>query len=242
MTEEVPTYADEPVVALAAETMQGDLCSALVDELKAARDVWPKLSAHDQDVIIGRFEKRVGTAIQEAVRMIASDNRPTILARLDQITAKDGIKAVLAVASTDPQRHELLDSVGKVVLLVVADAKPYQNGQVPQSEPEQRPLLGEGEQLDTGTGEVTTEAEPEGEPASDWTRDNAALYDQLLLLPEAVTGFGADDDANLARVASWTDEEAQEIERYAHAALDPSVPDEAVPPIPVLLQQQDLPL
>jgi hypothetical protein len=245
MTEENPNYDDEPIVALAAETMQGDLCTALVDELKAARDVWPKLSQHDQDVIIGRFERRVGTAIREAVRMIASDNRPTITAKLDQITAKDGIKAVLVVASTDPQRHELLDSVGKRVLLLVADAEPYSGGEAPRSDPEQKPLpitTQAGDPADHPNTAVQDDATDEGDGADTWHRDNGALYDTLLLLPEAVTGFGSDDEANLARVSSWTDEQAQEIERYAAAALDPNVPDEAVPPVPVLLQQQPLPL
>jgi hypothetical protein len=251
MTEEILTTDDEPIVALAAETMQGDLCTALVDELKAARDVWPKLSQHDQDHIIHRFDKRVGTAIREAVRMIASDKRPTIMAKLDQITAKDGIKAVLVVASTDPQRHELLDSVGKVVLLVVADAEPYSGGEAPKSEPEQKSLevTIELSEKATAAAEIAIngptsdpDQEAEAEDADAWQRDNDALYDTLLLLPEAVTGFDNDDEANLARVQSWTDEEAQEIERYAAAALDPNVPDEAVPPIPVLLQQRPLPL
>jgi hypothetical protein len=91
-------------------------------------------------------------------------------------------------------------------------------------------------------GPKQDEADPEPEEEASWHRDNDALYDTLLLLPEAVTGFGNDDEANMARVQSWTDEEAQEIERYAAAALDPNVPDEAVPPIPVLLQQRPLPL
>lgn len=131
---------DSAIVELASATMTGDLLTALVDELKAAPDVWPKLSQHKQDAIIDRFHRRIGEAIKEAVRMIASDNRPTIRAKLEQLVSKDGIKAVLTIAQTDPQRHDLLDAVGQRVLLLVADADQYGGGERPVPDKDQPDL------------------------------------------------------------------------------------------------------
>lgn len=247
------TESTDDIIELAAETMKGDLLNALLDELKAARDVWPKLSQHDQDFIINRFERRTAKAIDEAVRMIAAEGRPVIRAKLDQLTAKDGIKAVLSLSQHDANRHELLDAVGKVVLVVVADAEPYQGGDTPKAEPDQRPLLAETAQdaaggdeppaalpegaddADTGNGEALDAlekgldaadlAEQRAEDAPDpdladgpepppYVRDDGRLYDAILLIDEEWTGLGSDEDANLARIASWTDAECEAVEAF----------------------------
>lgn len=174
------TNTPDDIIDLAAETMKGDLLNALLDEFKAARDVWPKLSQIDQEAIIFRFERRVGAGIREAVRMIAGDSRPVITAKLDQLTAKDGIKAVLSLSQHDANRHELLDAVGKVVLVVVADAEPYQGGDTPKAEPDQRPLLTATEALaaqDAAGGDEPPAALPEG--ADDADTGNGEALDAL---------------------------------------------------------------
>lgn len=156
MNENEPTtVAVDDVVELASETMKGDLLAALLDEFKAARDVWPKLSQIDQDNIIGRFDRRIGTAIVDAVKMIAADGRDTITAVLEQATVKDGIKAVLTLPRTDKQRHDLLDAVGKPVLLVVVDVAQYGGGERPRPDPDQPPLPGVGESVDVALGDGT---------------------------------------------------------------------------------------
>ena len=127
-------------VEMTAATMLGDLTSLIIEEIKAAPDVWPKLSEDKQDDMIKRVNARVGEAIREAVRMIASDSREVITAELEQITAKDGIKAVVTLAKHDPNRHALLDSVGKAVLIVVADAQQFMGGDSPEADPNQRDL------------------------------------------------------------------------------------------------------
>lgn len=130
----------DPLDGLAVETMRGDLVSACIDELKAAPDCWQRMSERDQDECIRRITDRVGSLIERAVRLIASDGREVITAELEQITAKDGIKAVCTLAKHDPNRHALLDSVGKAVLIVVADAQQFMGGELPAPDPEQQPL------------------------------------------------------------------------------------------------------
>lgn len=130
----------EGTISLASETMLADLTQCLIDELKAAPDVWQKLSEDAQDDVIKRVASQVGDAVIKAVNLIAADSREVITAELEQITAKEGIKAVLTLAKHDPNRHALLDSVGKAVLIVVADAKQFMGGAIPKPDPDQGDL------------------------------------------------------------------------------------------------------
>jgi hypothetical protein len=134
------TTAAEAANAVAAATLLGTLVTVCIDEIKAARDVWPKLSEDDQCHIIKRVTSQVGDAVRDAVRVIASEGRDVIAAELEQITAKDGIKAVCTLVKHDPNRHALLDAVGRTVLLVVAGADPFMGGDIPKADPDQQEL------------------------------------------------------------------------------------------------------
>lgn len=120
--------AKEAAVEMAAETMTGDLLAALVDEFKTAPDVWQKMPEHQQQDVIYRLQQRIQENVREAVQIIASANRPTIVATVKSVTVKDGIKAVLTVPKSDAQRHDLFDSAGMSVLLIVGGATEYYGG------------------------------------------------------------------------------------------------------------------
>lgn len=140
--ESIAVISTEKPVEIATETMHGDIVQLVIDELKAAPDVWQKLSQNAQGLVIDRVQRRGGDAIKQAVYAIAAQGRDTVAADLEQITAKDGIKAVLTLSKNDPQRHSLLDAVGKPVLLVVASAAEFMGGEMPKAESEQLPLDG----------------------------------------------------------------------------------------------------
>ena len=78
--------------------------------------------------------------MREAVAIIAADGREVITADLEQLTAKDEIKAVCKLSKFDENRHLLLDAVGKPVLIVVASHQQFLGGALPQSEPDQTDL------------------------------------------------------------------------------------------------------
>lgn len=120
--------AKEAAVEMAAETMTGDLLAALVDEFKVAPDVWQKLPEHQQENLIYRLQQRIQDNVRKAVEIIASANRPTIIATVESVTVKDGIKAVLTLPKSDAQRHELFDAAGLSVLLIVGGASEYYGG------------------------------------------------------------------------------------------------------------------
>ena len=112
-------------MAMTAATIGADLLQALVQEVKLLPDVWPKLSQTKQDDVIERLRKRVIHNVQMATHLIASDGRVTVVAELEQITVKDGIKAVLTMSKNDPNRHGLIDCQGKTVLIALADAEAH---------------------------------------------------------------------------------------------------------------------
>lgn len=131
---------NDTTLELAADSMLGNLIAVCLDEIKAAPDVWPKLNEHQQGDVIDRVRRQIETAIRQAVHLIAADGREVIAADLEQITAKDDIKAVLKLARHDERRHALLDAVGKPVLIVVAGNSQFLGGEIPAPEPNQADL------------------------------------------------------------------------------------------------------
>jgi ribosome modulation factor len=113
---------------MTATTVGRDLLSALVTELKLLPQVWVKLSQSKQDDIIDRLRDRVDANIKMAVHLIASEGRTVVQGDLDQVTIKDGAKVVIKIGRGAESLHDLYDSQGKAVLIVVADSQPHTGG------------------------------------------------------------------------------------------------------------------
>lgn len=99
--------------AMTAETVGRDLLQALVLELKLLPDVWAKLSEKKQNDVIDRLRDRVESQIKMAVHVLASSGRTVVAGDLDQVTIKDGVKAVIKFSAAAPSLHELYDAQGK---------------------------------------------------------------------------------------------------------------------------------
>lgn len=106
---------------MTVNTIGADLLQALLTEIKLLPDVWQKLSQKKQDDVIDRLRNRVAHNVATAVHMIASDGRTVVTGDLDQITIKDGVKAVVKFSQAAPNLHELYEASGKAVLVVVAN-------------------------------------------------------------------------------------------------------------------------
>lgn len=113
---------------MTADTIGRDLLQALVQEIKLLPDVWPKLSQKKQDDVIDRLRNRVETNVKMAVHLVASEGRTVVAGDLDQITIKDGVKAVVKFSSAAPNLHELYEASGKAVLVVVANPAQHTGG------------------------------------------------------------------------------------------------------------------
>ncbi|ODT97440.1 MAG: hypothetical protein ABS82_00350 [Rhodanobacter sp. SCN 67-45] len=146
MNKRPDTEATEiPAAQIAADTMLCDLMACLIDEFKSSPDVWQKMPEDQQQDVIYRVQQRVQENIRVAVEIIASANRPTIVATVESVTVKEAIKAVVTLPKSDAQRHNLFDAAGQAVLLIVAGASEFYGGtdQV-QADPDQPALNGFG--------------------------------------------------------------------------------------------------
>lgn len=129
---------------IARETMTGDLRDCLLDFLKHDKNPlpWNMQTEQQQRDAIEKVTKAVSHTVEKAVAIIAADGRAVIKANVDQVTVKDGIKAVLTLSKSDALRHELVDAQGDVVLLVVASKEVYEGERkAARPDPDQPPLL-----------------------------------------------------------------------------------------------------
>ena len=78
--------------------------------------------------MIDRLRARVQSNIAMAVHTLASSGRTVVAGDLDQITIKDGVKAVIKFSAAAPSLHELYDAQSKAVLVVVASAEDHTGG------------------------------------------------------------------------------------------------------------------
>lgn len=120
--------APQDIRQMTADSIGKDLLQALVTELRLLPKPWDQLPQNKQDDILDRLRARVDTNIKMAVHLLAAQGRTTVVADLDQITRKDGIKAVFKINSNTAGRHELFDSEGKACLIIVADATDHTAG------------------------------------------------------------------------------------------------------------------
>lgn len=125
VAESTPPPTKQQVTDLAAENLRHELMACALDELKVGNDPWQKLSEELQDEIIERVERRVTEAVRAAIHLISSHGFVRMPAKLDSITVKDGLKAVLSLNQLDPARHQFIDAQGSVVTLVLASTQAF---------------------------------------------------------------------------------------------------------------------
>jgi ribosome modulation factor len=113
---------------MTADTLGKDLLQALVAELKLLPDVWVKIPKKKQDDIIDRLRNRVADRVKMAVHLLSSQGRTTVVGNLEQITIKDGAKAVIKISKSAESLHQLYDAAGLDVIVVVANAADHTGG------------------------------------------------------------------------------------------------------------------
>ena len=140
MEENLEEAAPSPF-EMASETLGRDLLQGLLQEVRTLPDVWSKLPEKRQAAVIERLTSCVEQTVTRAVKIIAAGGRPTIDGILESVAIKDGIKATFKVSQFNPLRHDLIDSQGKVCLLVVASPEDHLGGMGDvQPDPDQNEL------------------------------------------------------------------------------------------------------
>lgn len=115
-------------IKMTIDSIGRDMLSAMVDELRNQQDVWQKLSEQQQADTIDRLTKRVKSNVQTAVHLIASNGNNTVVADLEQVAIKDGVKAVFKVDMGNPAIEDIFNGVGKPFLLAVSRAAELTGG------------------------------------------------------------------------------------------------------------------
>lgn len=118
----------QAVLSMTSETVGRDILQALVQEIKLLPKPWASLAEAKQNDVIDRLRKRVDDNVRMAVHLISSEGRTVVAGDLDQITIKEGVKAVIKFSSATPNLHELYESGGKAVLVVVANPGQHTGG------------------------------------------------------------------------------------------------------------------
>lgn len=112
-------------IDLAVSTLTGDIRDFLLTRIQHQQKPYQQMSEEEQLGIIAACEGAADKLVREAVKAIAASGRKTITGQLEQVTVKDDFKAVIRLSKSDECRHELIDSCGQAVLIVVADADEF---------------------------------------------------------------------------------------------------------------------
>ena len=130
---------------IARETMTGDLRDCILDFLKHNNNPlpWNVQSEGQQRETVEKVTKACLYAVERCVKIISADARPTIVATLKKVVVGDEIKAEIALGKSNPLRHDLCDSQGKEVLIIVTASDPYIGESAPvEITPDQHVLPG----------------------------------------------------------------------------------------------------
>ena len=145
----------EETIDLAAKTLSGDIRDFLLDRVKNLGKPWPAMTEQEQrDQIMAAKEAAV-RLVRKTAELIAAEGRKAMVGQLVKVQIKDKIQCQIDFAKTDECRHELFDSQGLSVLLVVADAQPFIGERGPaEASPDQGDLIKNAEKL-KGESKVT---------------------------------------------------------------------------------------
>jgi hypothetical protein len=118
----------QETLEMTAETVGRNLLQALVQEIKLLPTVWSKIDQSKQNEVIAHLRNRVETNVKMAVHLISAEGRTAVAGDLDQITIKDGVKAVIKFSASAAALHALYEASGKSVLVVVANPAQHTGG------------------------------------------------------------------------------------------------------------------
>lgn len=137
------TYANEPVdqgeVDLAVDTLRGDLRDAMLDRFKNTKRPWAAMTEKEQAEVANAFDSAARHLVTRATQIIAAGGRQTIVATVDSITVKDGIKVVAKVPMNEESLLQLGLAQGHAILIVAASSEKFDGeSNPPEIDPDQQ--------------------------------------------------------------------------------------------------------
>ncbi len=122
---------DEEVIALevdvelGTDTLVRDLTAAFLDRIKGLQKPWAEMTHGQQEMVILDMTSAATRFCRHALVILASQDCVVIEADLKQATVKDGIKAVVEVSQHHEHALDLIQAVGKTVLVVLAGLEDF---------------------------------------------------------------------------------------------------------------------
>ena len=120
--------ASPQVLEFAREELAGKLLALCVSQLEALKTPWNMTSEKNQQISLDKMREVVEREVRRAVMVIATERAPRLTATVESVTFKDGIKAVLTLDKHSEGRHDLADSEGTTVLIVMANPEQFSGG------------------------------------------------------------------------------------------------------------------
>lgn len=103
---------------IAAEEMGKKLLESMIGVVQSIKRPWDEMTQSEQDDAIGKMRFAVKVATTQAVRLIGSNGATHVVGTLDQITIKDGVKAVVQIGKNAENLSELFEAQGGEVMIV----------------------------------------------------------------------------------------------------------------------------
>ena len=123
----VAEVVEPDLTEIAVKTMAGDARDFLLDRLKHDHSPlpWHLRGEEEQKRYIEAAELAGQRLVRTIAHLIATQNRPAIGATIKKAALKDHIAIELHIGLTHPLRHELLDSVGANVVVVLTKEEEF---------------------------------------------------------------------------------------------------------------------
>lgn len=185
----------EATVALAAETLRGDIRDKILDDIARDMPCWTKLSEHDQKKFIGRADSIAYQVVREATKLVAHQGFAHLTVSTGKWSVKDGIKLEVNASSSVDDITKLAEHGSGSAVLVLAEASvfygqradalaekdqpelPIADGDGVISEEASAGSAGAGGEAAEGTGTAEPDRSPLPEPPTAKTRSRRSPAD-----------------------------------------------------------------
>lgn len=112
----------------ATDTFGKSLMRLVLSHVKALPDQWHKIPERQQQDLIDSIGDSVHAAVQHGCRQLMAAGFPHVVATLDSVTIKDGIKATVVFDRSEQELDALSHQVKRQLVLVLADPQAYGEG------------------------------------------------------------------------------------------------------------------
>lgn len=162
---------------MASELLEHDLVQLTLDQLQGQTAVYSSLSEQGQQEVIERVTLGVKDAVKMAIRIIAANGAAAVPVDVKRVQVDEKkLTVTLSVDGKDPRKHDLVDSAGRLCMLVMAPDEYGEglDGITPDRDQRELPLS--AAELASGMGLNEQEPEPGAWGATDPLYQDAVSF------------------------------------------------------------------